>query len=67
MVPLCLQEEKMLAWKVQEFPVIYNKTLKDFWKWDMVQNVWENISKNLAVLKIIFIYFAKMNIFVHAF
>ena len=40
MAPLRLQQEQILAWKVQGFPELYDKGVKGFWMWDMVQNAW---------------------------
>ena len=38
MATLCLQEEEMLAEKVQGFPVLYDKRVKGFKEKDAVQN-----------------------------
>ena len=46
-----MQEEKVLAWKLQGFRVLYDKIAKYFWMWDMVQHVWENIAENLDFLE----------------
>ena len=40
-------KEEILAYKVQGFPVLYDKRMKAFKKRDMVENVWEKISENL--------------------
>ena len=44
---ICLPEKQILAWKVQGFPVLYDNRVKDFWKWDIVQIVWEKTVENL--------------------
>ena len=45
MVTLCLQEEEMLAEKVQGFPVLYDKRVKGFKEKDAVQNTWEKVAE----------------------
>ena len=47
MTRLCLQEEEILAYKVQGFPVLHDKRVKGFKKRDMVQNANEKIDENL--------------------
>ena len=49
MGPLCLQQEEILVWKVQRFSELYDKRVKNFWMWDMVQNVLKIIAKKLYV------------------
>ena len=51
MAQKCLQEEKILALKEQRFPVIYDKRIKDFWKWDTVQIVWEKNTENIDFIE----------------
>ena len=48
MATLCLQEEEMLAEKVQGFPVLYDKRVKGFKEKDAVQNAWEKVAENLV-------------------
>ena len=47
MVTLCLQEQEMLAEKVQGFPVLYDKRVKGFKEKDAVQNTWEKVAESL--------------------
>ena len=47
MLTLCLQEEEMLAEKVQGFPVLYDKRFKGFKEKDAVQNAWEKVAESL--------------------
>ena len=47
MATLCLQEEKMLAEKVQGFPVLHDKRVKGFKEKDAVQNAWEKVAESL--------------------
>ena len=47
MATLCLQEEEMLAEKVQGFPVLYDKRVKGFKEKDAVQNAWEKGAESL--------------------
>ena len=47
MATLCLQEEDMLAEKVQGFPVLYDKRLKGFKEKDAVQSAWEKVAESL--------------------
>ena len=47
MATLCLQEEEMLAEKVQGFPVLYDKRVKGFKEKDAVQNAWEKVAETL--------------------
>ena len=43
----CLQEEEMLAEKVEGFPALYDKRVKDFEEKDAVQSVWEKVTESL--------------------
>ena len=47
MATLCSQEEEMLAEKVQGFPVLYDKRVKDFKEKNAVQNAWEKVAESL--------------------
>ena len=47
MATLCLQEEEMLAEKVKDFPVLYDKRVKGFKEKDAVQNAWEKVAESL--------------------
>ena len=47
MATLCLQEQEMLAEKVQGFPVLYDKRVKGFKEKDAVQNAWEKVAESL--------------------
>ena len=47
MATLCLQEDEMLAEKVQGFPVSYDKRLKGFKEKDAVQKTWEKVAESL--------------------
>ena len=47
MATLCLQEEEILAEKVQGFPVFYDKRVKGFKEKDAVQNAWEKVAESL--------------------
>ena len=47
MATLCLQEEEMLAKKVQGFQVLYDKRVKGFKEKDAVQNAWEKVAESL--------------------
>ena len=44
---LCLQQKEMLAEKVEGFPALYDKRVKDFEEKDTVQNVWEKVTESL--------------------
>ena len=46
MATLCLQEE-MLAEKMQDFPVLYDKRVKGFKEKDAVQKAWEKVAESL--------------------
>ena len=48
MATLCLQEEEILAEKVQGFPVLYDKRLKGFKQKDAVQNALEKVAGSLG-------------------
>ena len=47
MATLSLQEEEILAEKVQGFPVLYDKRVKVFKEKDAVQNTWEKVAESL--------------------
>ena len=47
MATLCLQEQEMLAEKVQGFPVLYDKRVKGFKEKDAVQNAREKVAESL--------------------
>ena len=47
MATLCLQEEEMLAEKLQSFPVLYGERVKGFKEKDAVQNAWEKVAESL--------------------
>ena len=47
MATLCLQEEEMLAEKVKDFPVLYDKTVKGFKEKDAAQNAWKKVAESL--------------------
>ena len=47
MTTLCLQEQEMLAEKVQGFPVLYSKRVTGFKEKVAVQNAWEKVAKSL--------------------
>ena len=47
MATLCLQEEEILAEKVQGFPILYDKRTKDFKETDTVQNAWKKVAESL--------------------
>ena len=47
MATLCLQEEEMLAEKLQGFPVLYDERVKGFKEKDVVQNAWEKVAESL--------------------
>ena len=47
MATLSLQEEEILAEKVQGFPVLYDKRVKVFKEKDAVQNTWEKVAVSL--------------------
>ena len=44
---LCLQQKEMLAEKVEGFPALYDKRVKDFEEKDTIQNVWEKVTESL--------------------
>ena len=48
MATLCLQEEEILAEKVQGFPVLYDKRPKGFKQKDAVQNALEKVAESLG-------------------
>ena len=51
MTSLCLQKEEILAQKLKWFPFFYNKRLKGYWKWDIVQNACKKITKNVSFVE----------------
>ena len=44
MATLSLQEEEMLAEKMEGFPVLYDKIVKGLKEKDAVQNTWEKVA-----------------------
>ena len=46
MAPLGLQEEEILAYKVQRFPVLHDRRLKAIKNRNMVQNAKEKTAEN---------------------
>ena len=44
MATLSLQEEEMLAEKMEGFPVVYDKIVKGLKEKDAVQNTWEKVA-----------------------
>ena len=44
---LSLQEEEMLAEKVEDFPVLYDEIVKGLKEKDTVQNTWEKVAEIL--------------------
>ena len=46
MASLYLQEEEMLAEKVQSFPVLYDKRFKGFKEKDAFQSAWEKVAES---------------------
>ena len=44
---LSLQEEEILAEKVKQFPVLYDKTVKGYKEKDIVKNAWDNVAESL--------------------
>ena len=47
MATLSLEEEEMLAEKVKDFPVLYDKRVNGFKEKDAVQNTWEKVAESL--------------------
>ena len=47
MATLSLQEEEMLAEKVEDFPVLYDKIVKGLKEKDTVQKTWEKVAEIL--------------------
>lgn len=47
MKQLSLQEEDILAEKVKEFPVLYDKTNAGYKERDVVRNAWEAVTEGL--------------------
>ena len=47
MATLSLQEEEMLAEKVEDFPVLYDEIVKGLKEKDTVQNTWEKVAEIL--------------------
>ena len=47
MATLSLQEEEMLAEKVEDFPVLYDEIVKGLKEKDTVENTWEKVAEIL--------------------
>ena len=54
MAPLGLQEEEILAYKVQRFPVLHDRRLKAIKNRNMVQNAKEKTAENWNFVENIF-------------
>ena len=52
MATLCLQQEEMLAEKVQGFPFLYNKRVTGFKDFDDVENTLQKVAESLDFAEI---------------